>query len=403
MCIRDRPKSKDPRKKLRVIFESAEYASTDDGDITTVSSYDQIDYCVLPDVKEGTRLSDIIDIRPRVTNFDLNSTAVSPFEFNARVFSDATNSAKNILASDESINIQYSYYQPRIDRIYLTKNGQFQLIKGIPADTPVPPIPIEDALEVALCKLPPYICNTENIEVLLKSHKRYRMQDIALLEDRIQNLEYYTALSLLESNTESLFIPDNAGLTRFKSGIYVDNFSGTATQLKLGKVTNSVDPSNLELRPTHYTTEVDLLLGSRSLIGIGTTASATADPRFVTDLIGNGIKRTGQLLTLDYQDAPRIVQGFATRVENVTPYLVTTYTGNIVLFPSSDIWIDQVRLQPQRIEVDNYTQTRRQLEFDGYDPQTGLGPVRWGTWNTTWTGSSSTTVSYTHLTLPTKA
>ena len=217
------------------------------------------------------------------------------------------------------------------------------------------------------------------------------MQDIALLEDRIQNLEYYTALSLLESNTESLFIPDNAGLTRFKSGIYVDNFSGTATQLKLGKVTNSVDPSNLELRPTHYTTEVDLLLGSRSLIGIGTTASATADPRFVTDLIGNGIKRTGQLLTLDYQDAPRIVQGFATRVENVTPYLVTTYTGNIVLFPSSDIWIDQVRLQPQRIEVDNYTQTRRQLEFDGYDPQTGLGPVRWGTWNTTWTGSSTTT------------
>ena len=227
-------------------------------------------------------------------------------------------------------------------------------------------------MEVALCKLPPYICNTENIEVLLKSHKRYRMQDIALLEDRIQNLEYYTALSLLESNTESLFIPDNAGLTRFKSGIYVDNFSGTATQLKLGKVTNSVDPSNLELRPTHYTTEVDLLLGSRSLIGIGTTASATADPRFVTDLIGNGIKRTGQLLTLDYQDAPRIVQGFATRVENVTPYLVTTYTGNIVLFPSSDIWIDQVRLQPQRIEVDNYTQTRRQLEFDGYDPQLSL-------------------------------
>ena len=158
-----KPNSKDPRKKLRVIFESAEYASTDDGDITTVSSYDQIDYCVLPDVKEGTRLSDIIDIRPRVTNFDLNSTAVSPFEFNARVFSDATNSAKNILASDESINIQYSYYQPRIDRIYLTKNGQFQLIKGIPADTPVPPIPIEDALEVALCKLPPYILSLIHI------------------------------------------------------------------------------------------------------------------------------------------------------------------------------------------------------------------------------------------------
>ena len=97
----------------------------------------------------------------------------------------------------------------------------------------------------------------------------------------------------------------------------------------------------------------------------------------------------------DYDPQPAIKQVYATRVENVTPYLVTTYTGNIVLFPSSDIWIDQVRLAPQQIQVDNYTQTRRQLEFDGYDPQTGLGPVRWGAWNTTWTGSSATTASNT--------
>ena len=138
-----------------------------------------------------------------------------------------------------------------------------------------------------------------------------------------------------------------------------------------------------------------MLIGSKSLIGIGTTASPTADPRFVTDLVGSGVKRTGQLLTLDYNPQPAIKQVYATRVENVTPYLVTTYTGNIVLFPSSDIWIDQVRLAPQQIQVDNYTQTRRQLEFDGYDPQTGLGPVRWGTWNTTWTGSSATTTSNT--------
>ncbi len=71
--------------------------------------------------------------------------------------------------------------------------------------------------------LPPYVCNAENLEVSLKSHKRYRMQDISLLEDRIKTLEYYTALSLLESKTESLQIADDAGLTRFKSGIFVDN------------------------------------------------------------------------------------------------------------------------------------------------------------------------------------
>ncbi len=52
-------------------------------------------------------------------------------------------------------------------------------------------------------------------------------------------------------------------------------------------------------------------------------------------------------------------------------------------------------MAPQRIEVDDYTQTRLQLEFAGYDAQTGLGPVRWGAWATTWTGSSATSSSRT--------
>ena len=44
------------------------------------------------------------------------------------------------------------------------------------------------------------------------------MRDIGKLEDRIRNLEYYTSLSMLETETANLFIPDNAGLNRFKSG-----------------------------------------------------------------------------------------------------------------------------------------------------------------------------------------
>ena len=76
------------------------------------------------------------------------------------------------------------------------------------------------------------------------------MQDIALLEDRIKNLEYYTALSLLEAKTEALIIPDESGLTRFKSGIFVDNFTTTRINSKLGSITNSIDPVNTELRPS---------------------------------------------------------------------------------------------------------------------------------------------------------
>ena len=61
------------------------------------------------------------------------------------------------------------------------------------------------------------------------------------LEDRIKSLEYYTTLSLLEKETANLFIPDTEGLNRFKSGFFVDNFSGFQTQEDSADIKNSID------------------------------------------------------------------------------------------------------------------------------------------------------------------
>ena len=95
-----------------------------------------------------------------------------------------------------------------------------------------------------------------------------------------------------------MIIPDESGLTRFKSGIFVDNFTTTQNQLISGNITNPIDPINTELRPSHFTTEVDMLIGSRSLIGIGTTANPNVSPAFVTDIVGSNFRRTGQVLLL---------------------------------------------------------------------------------------------------------
>ena len=35
-------------------------------------------------------------------------------------------------------------------------------------------------------------------------HKRYQMSDIAKIEMRVKDLEYYTSLNILESNSESI-------------------------------------------------------------------------------------------------------------------------------------------------------------------------------------------------------
>ena len=383
------PESREPSKKIKIVFDYASFSESDDGDITTASSYDQFDYCDIGSIN-GIRMSDIIDIRQRVSNYSVSEGSRSPFEFLARSFTSG-NSASNVLASDESFSIDYDFYLPRIDKIYLNKDGTFQLVLGDPSENPKAPYAIQDALELATASLPPYLCNVNDISFTFAEYKRYRMSDIKKLENRIKNLEYYTSLTLLETDTHNLKIKDANGLDRFKCGIFVDNFTTTLYQKKITSVKNSIDIANSELRPTHHTTSVDLILGSNSLIGIGTTANPRVDLRFVNDLVGNNVRKTGQLITLDYEEVTQLQQNFATRVVNVAPFSSNYYGGSVELFPSSDVWVNQNRMSAKVVEAEgNYTETSIQLEKQGFDLQTGFGPVTWNSWETVWSGDTTT-------------
>ena len=356
-----------PSKRLAIVFESAYFTASDTGDITTVSSYDNFTYKDLPIINDAN-VSDIIDIRPRVSEF--SGTSRSPFEFLGRSFTAAGNSAQNILASDESILLDYSFYLPRLDKIYLTKGGTFQLMKGIPAETPEDPNSVDGALEVASISLPAYLYDINDVDISLAEYKRYQMSDINRLEKRIESLEYYTSLSLLERDTLNMQITDTDGLNRFKSGFFVDDFSDTESQLKKTIVKNSIDFENGELRPSPYTTELDLELDLDS---------------------ANGIRQTGRVISLNYDDVPFVRQPFATKTESVTPFLINYFGGSILLTPSSDVWMDQVVLDAKKESQTTYSQTSEQVKKGGWDPDTGYSPVVWGGWKTTWTGGGSST------------
>ena len=392
---------REPTKKLKVVFERATINSTDEGSIVTVDSYNDFNYCDILKTN-GIRHSDILDIRPRVSKYTISENARSPFEFFGRNFVSTENSNTDILASDESIVIDYSFYLPRIDKIFLSKQKVLQLISGVPSENPRPPLPINNAIEVATITLPPYLCNVSDAVISLRRYKRYQMRDIARLENRIKNLEYYTTLSLLETNTSNLSIKDSNGLERFKSGFYVDNFSSTGNQKKITEVKNSIDRKNHELRPSSYTTELDLVLGSTSLTGVNGSIDTNADPKYVNDLIGENVRRSTLLsdgtinrnsngmgtLTLDYTDTILVSQESATRVENAAPYFVNFYTGTITLNPSSDIWVDQVRVETQTIEglIGDFQVENVEITRDDFDPQSGWDPVEWGGWEDNWTG-----------------
>ena len=79
------------------------------------------------------------------------------------------------------------------------------------------------------------------------------MRDIGSIERRLNQVEYYTALSLLEKDAQSFQVQDENGLDRFKSGFVVDNFSGHSVgDVQNEDYKNSIDYEDNELRPQVY-------------------------------------------------------------------------------------------------------------------------------------------------------
>ena len=376
--IRRKSGLQEPTKKLKIYFSNGYYESNDDGDITTVNSYNTFDYSKEIQTVNGIRNSDIIDIRPKTTTYNVSVDSRSPLEFYGRTFNSAGNSAKNILASDESILTSFSFYLGRIDRIYLTKDGKLQVKYGVPSERPEKPVSVDDALEIATVDLPAYLYNTSQSSIQFLEHKRYRMVDIKQLENRIKNLEYYTALSLLETNTANLFIPDGDGLNRFKSGFFVDNFTSLLAQEDSILYKNSIDISNKELRPRHYTNSVDLISGP---------VTGVEDFAF-TPIEGVNVRKSKDVVTLDYAEVEWLKQSFATRSESVTPFLISFWQGSLELTPATDTWVDTVRLDAKIIQTEgNYAETlSNAVRTLNVDPQTGFAPIIWNSWQTNWTG-----------------
>ena len=358
-----------PSRKLKVYFSNAYYESGDTGDITTVNSYNSFNYSKEISLVNGRRVTDIVDARPRVSNYSVAAGTRSPLEFFGRNFNGGQHSSKNVLASDESLSLSYNYYLARADRLYVNKYGSFSIVTGSPDDVPKLPTPISDGLNIANIFMPAYLYNVKDARLNFIDHKRYQMMDIAKIEQRVKNLEYYTSLNNLEQSTLNTFVPDTNGLNRFKSGIFVDNFSTRIPQDDSIGIRNSVDPKKKILRPSHYTTSFNLQLG------IGNS------------IFGAGVRRTGNMLTLDYNDTNWLEQPFATRVENVTPFLVNFYNGSIDLEPSVDVWIDTNQLEVRDVlqegafsSIASLIDAEVETAEDG--SRIGVAPVVWDSWET---------------------
>ena len=330
----------------------------------------------------------MIDLRPRVSSFTLAPGSRSPFEFLGRSFSGGTHSTPHIISSSDSLTLNFDYYLPRYDSIFVDKNGVFTVVSGTSKDDPKILEPVPGSMRVADVFLPPFLYSVKDAKLRLTEHKRYQMKDISSIDKRLKTVEKITSLSLLEANTENLFVDDGTGLNRFKSGFFVDNFTTTIAQDTSAGVRNSIDAKNGILRPSHNTTHMKLEVSNDSMSSSSqVTVNQKQDYRFA-GLLGDNVKRTGDLLTLNYADKSWVKQPFATRVISVTPYLVRDYTGSVKLNPDTDVWIDTRVIEPNSVTLDgSFDAIASALQVDVIDSEdgirSGVSPVLWNSWETT--------------------
>ena len=352
-----------PSKRLLIVYDNYTVPANDTGDVFTVLSYDKDRYSEdIPLIGPSQiRATDTLDFRPRVSNF--SGTGISPFDFTSRTTAFNTN-PKFLLSPSGSTLLGYDYYLGRIDKIYLSEYGILSILKGESAPNPEPPVNINNSMELATINLPPYLYNPRNARITLTDNKRYTMRDIGELEDRIENLEDVTTLSLLEVSTEALRIEDINGRNRFKSGFFVDSFIDD-NFVDLGLSSIDVDTQNQEIRPLIAKNSVQ-----SKLLPAEATIDSELDYSTNYELLDPNTQKTGNVVTLKYEETDWLEQSYATRVENVNPFHVISYEGTVALSPGNDSWVRSVRLDES---ITNINVARQETRWGGGGTTTEVG------------------------------
>jgi hypothetical protein len=337
-----------PSAPIEVVFE---YFTHSTGDYCSVNSYpSEVSYNDIP-----AELRDSLDFRPRIDDAGTTFTG--------------SGSAVLVPKRGADVRTDFTYYLSRKEKVAVDINGNFFSISGTSSLTPGEPEDPATGMVLYKLTLEPYTFGTssENVTISKVDNKRYTMRDIGKLEKRIDNLEYYTSLSLLEQETQSLKISDSTGLDRLKNGFIVDNFSGHG----VGNVSSpdykcSVDMEKGELRPFFTMTNVNLIEKNSN----------------DTQREASNYAQYGDVVTLPIlEDVVLVKQEFASRLENINPFAIFTFIGDVKMNPAADEWFEVDRRPDIVNNIEgNFSTIATLAEKAGV-----LGTV-WNSWQTQWSG-----------------
>lgn len=273
--------------------------------------------------KYGTvSLRDVIDFRPSRPNGDNSAFTVS---------------GSKIPYPYQSMSIgQYSFYLPRIDKLVLTSDGEFKMIRGTASPYPKVPLDSSDSLSLYNITFPAYTVYPMDVLFDYIDNKRYTMRDIGKLEKRIESLEYYTALSQLESQALGQTVLYNNNKEKAKHGILADGFGGfDIADINSPDLACHISKNNM--RP--YIVTVPF--------------------KFLENTASGSYSKNDKTYSVSYTEEPCIVQNTATKWITVQPYQFATFVGALDLVPETDFWFSSTQ-NPEVIVSATNTVSREQ-------------------------------------------
>ncbi len=377
-----KPGAATPTGRLLVNFNYFEHGA---GNFFSVDSYSGFDYGNIPaytsDVSGATyNLRDVLDFRPSVA-----ATSTINSGSNDRTYASASIEVMKI-GSDVTADLEY--YLHKKARVYITSQGKFKVVEGPSSLNPVYGETLKNAMHLYDLNIPAFTFNTTDIGVKAIDNRRFTMRDIGGLAKRLENVEYYTQLSLLESAATGMQIQDADGFDRFKNGIIVDNFTGHGIgNPRDNDYSVSMDMAAGELRPACHSDNVNLieansLLGDSSIMSsAGYAINSTAADAIRTT---NGYQLTGDLITLPYTTESYITQGFASTTVNLQPYETISYVGRMTISPDQDEWKDTETLPDMTVSIPGTFDTMQAIAAEN-PALLGIGTV-WNEWNNNWAG-----------------
>lgn len=333
-------KGRDSAGTISVKFRHFEHG---DGNFFAINSYTgTVDYKDIPYyvTSQGVQISlrDYIDFRP-VQDIDSD-------------YSGGISEVNRLPKPGNLITSTNEYYLPKAAKLCIDTEANIRFIPGVtslnPAypDTPLNSLPIYNIL------MHPNTINDSDVSVQRLDRKRFTMEDINRLEQRVDKLEELTSLNMIELDTKNFEVLDSAGNNRTKSGFVIDNFSTHSLTEFSGQQRAALDPLEQNVRASFNEENIRLIYDS----------DAT--------MIANGsvtkVVKKGDNLYLNFNEEVYINSELASKTHIINPFDVITYEGQCIISPESDEWRNVEKTPAKAIDGGTVLNTNNAYMWDNW-------------------------------------